>query len=127
MFTPRAFNFNLASKTNNASMFKLGSAQTGPMNLSAAQMRFMGTKIFVGNLSWSASEDELKDLFGQQGPVLSVKVITDRETGRAKGFGFIEFEDEKGADSAVNNLNGKDFLGRQLRVSKANPPKPREY
>jgi len=91
------------------------------------QMRLMSSKIFIGNLSWSASEEELKDLFAQHGSVLSVKVVTDRETGRAKGFGFVEFDDDRSANSAISALNGKEFLGRDLRVSKANPPRPREY
>jgi len=86
----------------------------------------MSTRLFVGNLSWSTSEDELRDLFQSHGAVASVKVVTDRETGRAKGFGFVEFEDDKAAMNAMNTLNGKEFLGRDLRVSKANPPRPRE-
>jgi len=91
----------------------------------AAQTKFMSSKVFVGNLSWSASEDELRDTFKAAGTILNVKIATDRETGRAKGFAFIEFEDEKAAMNAINTLNGRDFLGRDLRVSKANPPRAR--
>jgi RNA recognition motif-containing protein len=90
------------------------------------QFKLMSTKIFVGNLSWSVSEDEIRELFSQHGAVASVKLVTDRETGRAKGFAFVEYEDDKAANNAISSLNGKEFLGRDLRVSKANPPKPRE-
>ena len=76
----------------------------------------MATKAYVGNLPWSASEDELEQLFAQHGVVKSAKIITDRDTGRSKGFGFVEMEN---ADDAIANLNGHDLGGRSLRVNEA--------
>jgi RNA recognition motif-containing protein len=76
-------------------------------------------KLYVGNLSFQTTETELKELFAQSGPVETVRIITDRETGRSKGFGFVEMED--GADHAIAQLNGKDFNGRSLTVNEARP------
>jgi RNA recognition motif-containing protein len=75
-------------------------------------------KIYVGNLPWSATETELKELFSSVGPVQSVAVITDRETGRSRGFGFVEMDDSD-AEKAINDLNGRDLGGRALRVNEA--------
>jgi len=75
-------------------------------------------KIYVGNLSWSATEPELQDLFASYGAVQSVAIITDRETGRSRGFGFVELDDGD-ADRAISELNGRDFGGRALRVNEA--------
>jgi len=74
--------------------------------------------IYVGNLPFSASEEEIRGLFEQHGTVLSVKLITDRETGRPRGFGFVEMEGD-GAQAAIDALNGADFNGRSLRVNEA--------
>jgi len=82
-------------------------------------------KLFVGNLSYSATEDEIRELFAQFGEVLSVKLITDRETGRPRGFGFVEMEDAE-ADAAVTGLNGTDVGGRSLRVDEARERAPRQ-
>ncbi len=82
-------------------------------------------KLFVGNLSYSATEDEIRELFAQYGEVLSVKLITDRETGRPRGFGFVEMEDAE-ADAAVTGLNGTDVGGRSLRVDEARERPPRQ-
>ena len=76
-------------------------------------------KIYVGNLPFSASEDELRDLFAQHGEVASVNLITDRETGRPRGFGFVEME--SGADEAINALNNTSMDGRNLTVNEARP------
>jgi RNA recognition motif-containing protein len=76
-------------------------------------------KLFVGNLSWSATEDALRAAFEAFGKVLSVKIVTDPYTGRSKGFGFVEMEDEATADEAIRQLNESPFLNRPLRVSKA--------
>jgi len=76
------------------------------------------TKLYVGNLPWSASEDDLKDLFSPVGEVLSAKLITDRETGRSRGFGFVEMETAD-ANAAISQLNGQDYGGRPLRVNEA--------
>jgi len=81
--------------------------------------------IFIGNLNYAVSEDEVRELFEGYGQVDSVKIIKDRETGRAKGFGFIEMEDENEARNAIQELDGYDFSGRPLRVNEARPSKPR--
>lgn len=75
-------------------------------------------KIYVGNLPFSASEEEIRELFAPYGTVQSVNLITDRATGRPRGFGFVEM-DQKDADSAITALNGKDFGGRSLRINEA--------
>ena len=78
----------------------------------------MSKKIYVGNLPFSATESEIESLFAQHGEVVSVNVITDRETGRPRGFGFIEM-DEAGAETAIRELDGHEMDGRQLRVNEA--------
>jgi RNA recognition motif-containing protein len=75
--------------------------------------------IYVGNIPFSAREDELEELFAEHGTVTSVKVITDRETGRPRGFAFVEMEDDAAADNAIRALDGRDFGGRPLRVNEA--------
>ena len=79
-------------------------------------------KLYVGNLSFSATEDQLKDYFGQFGEVISVKIITDRATGRSRGFCFVEMEN---ADAAMNELNGKEYDGRKLMINEAREREPR--
>lgn len=76
-------------------------------------------KIFVGNLSWDATEDALKQLFETHGEVVSVRIVQDLQTGRSKGFGFVEMKDEAGCQAAIAGLNEQEFLGRPLRVSRA--------
>ena len=76
-------------------------------------------KIYVGNLPFSATEDEVRDLFGEFGTVSSVNLISDRETGRPRGFGFVEMED--GADEAIEKLHQSDMGGRSLNVNEARP------
>lgn len=83
----------------------------------------MPTKIYVGNLPFSASESEVTELFGEYGQIVSVNLITDRETGRPRGFGFVEMED--GATEAIENLNGMDMGGRSLKVNEARPREER--
>ncbi len=80
-------------------------------------------KIYVGNLPFSATEDEIKELFGQHGTVHSVALIMDRETGRPRGFGFIEVDDDA-LSAMIQNLDGKEMDGRALRVNEAQD-KPR--
>ena len=84
---------------------------------------FMATSIYVGNLPWSATQESVESLFSPYGEVLSVKLVSDRETGRARGFGFVEMEDAD-AINAIAALDGKEFDGRALRVNKAEPKKP---
>ena len=85
----------------------------------------MAKKIYVGNMNYNTSEDTLRQLFAQYGEVVSVNVITDRYTGRAKGFGFVEMASEDAARAAMTALNGKEVDGRQLKVNEAND-KPRD-
>ena len=80
--------------------------------------------IYVGNLPYSVTDGELQDLFAQFGEVTSARVISDRETGRAKGFGFVEMRDSAEANKAIEALNGTDMNGRALRVNESQP-KPR--
>jgi RNA recognition motif-containing protein len=80
----------------------------------------MAKNIYVGNLPWSSSEDDVRDTFAQYGEVISAKIIYDRETGRSRGFGFVEMEDAA-ADEAINELNGSDLGGRSLKVNEARP------
>ncbi len=81
-------------------------------------------KLYVGNLSFQTTETELKELFSQAGQVETVRIITDRDTGRSKGFGFVEMQE--GADKAIAEMNGKDFNGRALTVNEARPMSPRD-
>ena len=85
----------------------------------------MAKKLFVGNLPYSATEEELRELFAQYGEVQSVKLITDRETGRPRGFAFIEMEDAE-AQAAIDALNGTELGGRNLRVDVARERPPRQ-
>ena len=78
----------------------------------------MAKKLYVGNLPFSSTEDEVRELFQQHGEVHSVALITDRDTGRPRGFGFVEM-DPAGADAAIQALDGTDFGGRSLRVNEA--------
>ena len=83
--------------------------------------------IYVGNLSYDAYEDELKKLFEEYGAVSSVNIITDRHTGKPKGFGFIEMPNDDEAKKAIEALDGKDFAERPLKVNEARPRKERSY
>lgn len=76
----------------------------------------MSSKLYVGNLSFKTTEEELGDFFGAAGTVASVKIITDRETGRSRGFGFVEMSSPEEAQAAVDQFNGADHQGRNLKV-----------
>lgn len=82
--------------------------------------------IYVRNLNFSLTEDELRQVFAQFGTVDSVKIIKDKFTGRAKGFGFVEMPNEQEGLAAIEKLNGTDVKGRNMFVDKANPPKAKE-
>lgn len=82
-------------------------------------------KLYVGNLSYSTTEEQLTELFGEHGVVESVKLINDHETGRAKGFGFVEMATLEDAESAIKALDGHDFMGRAMRVNEAKPQQRR--
>ena len=81
--------------------------------------------IYVGNLPYSAGDNELRELFEQHGTVSSARVITDRDTGRSKGFGFVDIPDQGEAEKACTALNDEDFMGRNLRVNEAQPKEGR--
>ena len=85
----------------------------------------MSKKLYIGNLPFSATEEEIKELFANHGEVISVSMINDRETGRPRGFGFVEMEDDAAA-AAIEALDGTDFGGRALRVNEARERRGRE-
>lgn len=84
----------------------------------------MGKKLYVGNLDYATTEDQLTELFSQAGKVVSATVIKDRYSGRSKGFGFVEMEDDAGSKKAQEMFNGKDFQGRNMVVNEARPRSP---
>ena len=86
----------------------------------------MGNKLYVGNLPFSVTEDSLQQLFSQSGKVESATIITDRDTGRSKGFGFVEMSTEQEAADAITKFNGTDFEGRSITVNEARPKARRE-
>ena len=79
----------------------------------------MAKKLYVGNLSYNTTEDNLRNMFGSFGNVASAKIIYDRETGNSKGFGFVEMSTDEEASAAITGTNGQEFEGRQLRVNEA--------
>jgi len=81
--------------------------------------------IYVGNLSYDMSEDALREAFAEYGDVTSAKILSDRETGRSRGFGFVEMPNQSEGEAAIAQLNGKDVGGRALRVNEARPREPR--
>lgn len=85
----------------------------------------MGTKLYVGNLSFETPESDLSDLFGQVGNVTSCSLITDRDTGKSRGFAFVEMSTDEEAQKAIAELNGKDVGGRALKVNEAKPREDR--
>ncbi|MDQ3473091.1 MAG: RNA-binding protein [Acidobacteriota bacterium] len=85
----------------------------------------MSTKLYVGNLAFETSSDELKTLFSQAGTVESVSLIEDRETGRSRGFGFVEMSTKEEGAAAIEQFNGKDLDGRALNVNEAKPREDR--
>jgi RNA recognition motif-containing protein len=86
----------------------------------------MGKKIYVGNLSFNMDEGSLNDIFAAFGTVESAKIITDRESGRSKGFAFVEMASDSDAATAIEKLNGSEQLGRAMNVSEAKPMAPRD-
>jgi len=87
----------------------------------------MNKRLFVAGLPFAATEDEIKNLFTQAGTVVSVTIITDKFTGRSKGFGFIEMDTPEEADKAIKTLHDTDFGGRKLVVAEAKPMEKREF
>ncbi len=86
----------------------------------------MNNKLFVGSLAWGTTNESLQDFFAQVGNVVSARVIFDKQSGRSKGFGFVEFENEADAQRAMQELEGKELDGRPIRISAANPEEKRE-
>ena len=86
----------------------------------------MGNKLYVGNLPFSATDDSLREMFAQAGQVESARIITDRDTGRSKGSGFVEMSSEQEAAAAIKKFNGADLDGRSLTVNEARPMAPRD-
>lgn len=84
----------------------------------------MANKLYVGNLAYKLTNDELKDLFAPYGEVLSAQIICDRDTKRSKGFGFVEMDSEQSAAKAIEELDSKDIHGRKIFVSQARPKSP---
>ena len=85
----------------------------------------MATKLFVGSLAWATTDDSLKQFFEAAGTVVSANVIMDRESGRSRGFGFVEMSSDEEAKKAVDELNGKDLDGRPIVVNEAKPREER--
>ena len=85
----------------------------------------MAAKIYVGNLSFNSTEQDLEDMFGEFGTVQSVKIIEDRETGRSRGFAFVEMSSNEEAQSAISALNGREVDGRALTINEAKPQEER--
>lgn len=86
----------------------------------------MGKKLYVGNLAYSVDSDSLADLFSGCGTVESARLITDRDSGRSKGFGFVEMSSDEEAQKCIQELNGQDFQGRAMNISEARPQEQRE-
>lgn len=86
----------------------------------------MAKKLYVGNLSYDTTEDALRTAFAEVGEVASVAIITDRMSGRSKGFGFVEMATEEAASEAIGRLNGQMLDGREIKVAEARPPRPRD-
>jgi RNA recognition motif-containing protein len=89
------------------------------------EIYLMGNKLYVGNLSYNVSSSDLEQLFGQHGTVQSAEVIADRETGRSKGFGFVQMGSDEEAQAAISALNGQQHDGRALTVNEAKPREDR--
>ncbi len=81
----------------------------------------MSTKLFIGSLPWAVNDKTLRELFESHGAVVSAKVVTDRQTGKSRGFGFVEMENESEASAAITALNGTEVNGRNIIVSEAKP------
>lgn len=87
----------------------------------------MNKKLYVSNLAFSMSDNGLEGIFAEVGSVVSAKIITDRRSGRSKGFGFVEMETEEQAQEAIRKLNGNEVQGRVISVAEAKPQEPREF
>lgn len=95
--------------------------------MGAREKRAMSKKLFVGNLSWNTTDDSLYEAFAAFGDVQEAKVITERDTGRSRGFGFVTFGDDEAAETAMSALNGTELDGRPLRVDVAQERRRESY
>ncbi len=86
----------------------------------------MANKLFVGNIDWNATDDDLRAAFSSFGEIEEVVIVTDKFSGRSKGFGFVTFVNEEDAQKAIAEMDGYDLKGRKIAVSEARPPKPRD-
>jgi RNA recognition motif-containing protein len=86
----------------------------------------MGTRLYIGNISFKATEDDVRELFAQAGEVLTSKLITDAATGRLRGFGFVEMGSDEAAQKAIEMFNGKQFMDRAIVVNEAKPQEKKE-
>lgn len=111
--------------TKNEAQLRLPEEELTSKYQNKGSSRHMATKLFVGSLPWAIDDQGLEDLFKEFGQVTSAKVIMDRETGRSKGFGFVEFDDDNAAKAAMDKLNNSDIQGRTIVVSEARPLEPR--
>jgi cold-inducible RNA-binding protein len=108
------------------SVFKTrGRSERSPYDVNSQLETHMGTRLFVGNLSWGTNDQSLQAAFAQAGSVVSASVITDKMTGRSKGFGFVEMGSESEAAAAIDMWNGKELDGRQITVNEARPREER--
>ncbi|CAN0915760.1 Glycine-rich RNA-binding protein 2, mitochondrial [Linum grandiflorum] len=103
------------------------SASPVPMGSLFNSIRCMSNKLFVGGLAYTTDDHSLKEAFDRYGEVVDAKVILDRDTGRSRGFGFVNFTESEAANSAVSGMDGKDLNGRTIRVSIANERPPRSF
>jgi RNA recognition motif-containing protein len=100
------------------------SAASQPASITAKDIH-MSVRLYVGNLPFSVTEQDLEQLFSQSGQVDSANVVTDRDTGRSRGFGFVEMETQEAANAAIDALNGYELSGRALTVNEARPKESR--
>ncbi|XP_010551665.1 PREDICTED: glycine-rich RNA-binding protein 2, mitochondrial-like [Tarenaya hassleriana] len=100
-----------------------------PVSSLLCSVRYMSTKIFVGGLSWGTDDQSLREVFSKYGDVVDARVIVDRDSGRSRGFGFVNFSSEESATSAISDMDGKELNGRNIRVNAANdrPSAPRSF
>ncbi len=98
---------------------------TSTYGCTALRVFFMGKKVFVGGMSWNTDDEGLRQAFGKFGEVTDAKVITDRDTGRSRGFGFVTFQSEDSVNRAISEMDGQDLDGRTVKVNEAQD-KPRE-
>ncbi|XP_010532757.1 PREDICTED: glycine-rich RNA-binding protein 2, mitochondrial [Tarenaya hassleriana] len=100
-----------------------------PVSSMLGSLRYMSTKLFVGGLSWGTDDQSLRDAFSTYGEITDARVIVDRDSGRSRGFGFVNFSSEESATAAMSGMDGQELHGRNIRVSAANerPSGPRSF